>query len=99
MDRGRITRSTPAHPPPVARAAETVETRVLAGTMTPDENGGMTGIILTPGRRFYVVRVAARTAEQISFVVTKVHRSRPDLRNPLTGEPNHVYVVRMERRQ
>jgi hypothetical protein len=81
-------------------AAETVEPRVLAGTMQTDERGGITSMMITLGPRAYVRRVSERTAEQLSgFVVTKVRRSRPDLVNPLTGELNHVYVVRMERRQ
>jgi hypothetical protein len=97
-------RSPRSHPAPRTRkewaaAAERVEFINVAGKFKTDADGGVTAMMLTIGPKFYVRRVYERLAKEKGFIVTSVRRSPPPLVNPLTGELNHVYAVRLERRQ
>ena len=93
-----------SHPAPRSRresaaAAERVELFNVPDEFEVDADGGVTAMMLTIGPKFYVRRVYERLAKEKGFIVTSVRRSPPPLVNPLTGELNHVYAVRLERRQ
>jgi hypothetical protein len=82
------------------RSAELVEYRRVAGELTVDSDGGVTWMIITLGPKYYVRRIAERFAADRGFIVASVRRDGGGpLYNPLTSELNHVYVIRLERRQ
>lgn len=82
-----------------AELAEHAEFHDLAGKLTVDADGGLTAMFLTPGPRFYVRRCFERFARARGFVLTSVRREPPPMVNPVTGERNDVYSIRLERRQ
>jgi hypothetical protein len=82
-----------------AELADNAEPVHLAGKLQVDDRGGFLAMIVTCGPRFYVRRLFERIAKRDGFIVRSVKRSDPPLVNPFTGEFNHGYAIRLERRQ